>query len=142
LCQLSSDPNDFSVLTPGHFLIGDPLTALPHPDLTHLGQSLLSRWQLVQQMSQHFWRRWNTEYLTLLQSRPKWLAPQPNIEPGVLVLVKDNDPAWGSVKWKLGRVVATHPGRDGSTRVCDVKTPSGSIYRRPVVKISPLPIYQ
>ncbi|GJQ79858.1 hypothetical protein Trydic_g18307 [Trypoxylus dichotomus] len=29
-----SNPSDLSVLTPGHFLIGDSLTSLPEPEIT------------------------------------------------------------------------------------------------------------
>lgn len=34
LCPLTMDPDDFDILTPGHFLIGDSLLSLPEtPDL-------------------------------------------------------------------------------------------------------------
>ncbi|XP_035232572.1 uncharacterized protein LOC118204350 [Stegodyphus dumicola] len=34
LCVMSNDPNDFSALTPGHFLIEAPLLAIPESDLS------------------------------------------------------------------------------------------------------------
>ncbi|XP_035213254.1 uncharacterized protein LOC118187155 [Stegodyphus dumicola] len=64
LCAMSSDPNDFSALTPGHFLIGAPLLAIPESDLSDVKSSRLKRWSLVQQTVQHFWKRWCAEYLT------------------------------------------------------------------------------
>ncbi|GFW23877.1 integrase catalytic domain-containing protein [Trichonephila clavipes] len=70
LCVLSSSPYYPCVLTPGHFLIGKALTAIPQPkvtdDLRHC-----DRWRLLTRMTQHFWNRWSSEYLTLLQSRSK-----------------------------------------------------------------------
>ena len=57
LCPLSPEPEDCDVLTPGHFLIGQPLRALPEPCHLDVNSSRLSRWQRVQQMFQHFWKR-------------------------------------------------------------------------------------
>ncbi|GFX21823.1 integrase catalytic domain-containing protein [Trichonephila clavipes] len=92
LCVLSSSPDDPCVLTPGHFLIGKALTAIPQPtvpdDLRHC-----DRWRLLTRMTQHFWNRWSSEYLTLLQSRSKWRIVQKNLDIGDLVLIKhDNSP--------------------------------------------------
>ncbi|GFS91597.1 integrase catalytic domain-containing protein [Trichonephila clavipes] len=56
LCVLSSSPDDPCVLTPGHFLIGKALTAIPQPtvpdDLRHC-----DHWRLLTRMTQHFWNR-------------------------------------------------------------------------------------
>ncbi|GBM51324.1 hypothetical protein AVEN_175766-1 [Araneus ventricosus] len=67
LCNLSSDHNDDFVLTPAHFLVGSSLPALPDPDLTEVPINRLNRWQLIQRLSQIFWKKWSTDYLNRLQ---------------------------------------------------------------------------
>ncbi|XP_024869083.1 uncharacterized protein LOC112452877 [Temnothorax curvispinosus] len=89
LTQLSNDPNDLTPLTPGHFLVGTPFNSIPSPDLTDVSENRLTRWQLVQQLQQHFWRKWSTEYLSSLQERSKWKKNLgAALEPGRLVLIK------------------------------------------------------
>lgn len=68
---MSSDPADITSLTAGHFLIGSPLTSYPEPSLEKLSTNRLSRWQHVEQLRQHFWRRWLKEYLHHCQQRNK-----------------------------------------------------------------------
>ncbi|GFV15973.1 integrase catalytic domain-containing protein [Trichonephila clavipes] len=136
LCVLSSSPDDPCVLTPGHFLIGKALTAIPQPtvpdDLRHC-----DRWRLLTRMTQHFWKRWSSEYLTLLQSRSKWRIVQKNLDIGDLVLNKhDNSPP---LQWKLGKVTETFPGKDGKVRLVKVKTQTSELVR-PIAKLCPLPI--
>ncbi|XP_046145604.1 uncharacterized protein LOC123988890, partial [Osmia bicornis bicornis] len=57
---LSDDPDDLSALTPGYFLIGSPLNAVPEPTLLDVSVNRLSRWQFLQQRLQQFWRLWST----------------------------------------------------------------------------------
>ena len=45
LIPLSNEPNDPGYLSPGHFLIGAPLTSLPEPNFTNTTMNSLSRWQ-------------------------------------------------------------------------------------------------
>jgi len=137
LCPVSVDPNDFSVLTPGHFLVGAPLTAVPELSLTDVKEGRLSRWQLVQKMTQHFWRRWSGEYISRMQQRPKWLQQSNKIKLNSLVLIKDE--RYPPLKWKLGRVTELHPGTDGLVRVVSLRTAEGE-FQRPVVKVCLLPI--
>ena len=54
LTPLSSDPNDLEALTPGHFLIGEALTAPVEINLEDVRLNRLSRWQMVEKMRQHF----------------------------------------------------------------------------------------
>lgn len=138
LCPLSSDPHDLAVLTPGHFLILEPLSSVPDPDLTHLPLNRLSRWQLLQRLQQDFWRRWHQEYLHTLQQRNKWLRKgDVDISVGMLVLIKDEQTS--PLKWRLARIIELHPGSDGVPRVATVHTTHGRV-QRPLVKLCPLPV--
>lgn len=136
LCPLSSDPADLEVLTPGHFLIGQPLVAAPEYPYTEINLSRLSRYQQIQKMTQHFWSRWRNEYLHTLQQLYKWtsLTEPPKIDD--LVLIKeDNMPA---LHWKRGRIVKLLPGKDGIVRVAEVRTQNGLLLR-PASKLCRLP---
>ncbi|CAG7825062.1 unnamed protein product [Allacma fusca] len=137
LCPASADPNDFTALSPGHFLTGSPLVAIPEPDYTHVKVNRLSRWQHLQYMQQHFWNRWSQEYLTRLQQRPKWKLSQPNLKEGDLVVILDEQ--LPPNKWKMARIIELHPGSDGHVRIVSVKTTDG-VTKRPVVKLCGLPM--
>jgi hypothetical protein len=135
ICPLSSDPHDLSPLSPGHFLIGRPLTSLPAPNLEEANSNQLHRYAKIEQVRQHFWARWSREYVAQLQQRTKWRVQQHSLQPGQLVLVKQ---AHGPpLTWPLGRIVQLHKGSDGLCRVVDVRTQKG-IVRRGISCICPL----
>lgn len=137
MSPLSSDPTDFTPLTPGHFLIGRPLTAPPSDDITGDSTSRLSRYHRVEQLRQHFWKRWSTEYVSELQRRTKWKFHIDDIALDSLVLIKDEN--LPPLKWRLGRVAKVFPGSDGISRVAEIRTATGTI-RRAFSKICPLPV--
>ncbi|KAG7304901.1 hypothetical protein JYU34_010297 [Plutella xylostella] len=136
LTPLSPDPRDLSPLTPGHFLIGRPLTALPSPQITRKN---ITRYEHIEKLRQHFWDRWRKEYLAELQNRTKWRTPESNLREGAMVVLKDNN--LPPMLWKLGRVHKTYPGTDGVCRVADFLTTRG-VERRAVNKVVPLPVYE
>ncbi|KAG5888127.1 hypothetical protein JTB14_019898 [Gonioctena quinquepunctata] len=135
LGPISSDRNDVSALTPGHFLTLAPLNSLPDEDLTDIKMGRLGRWQIVQKIQQSFWLKWHREYLHTLLQRSKWTDPSVPIRTGDLVLLKDY--LSPQLKWHLARVVEEHGGIDGITRVVTVKTAKGTL--SPVTKVCPLP---
>lgn len=93
LTPLSTDINDYSYLTPGHFLIGTALNALPQKDVLDTPLNRLSFWNICCNMYQNYWKVWTKSYLNVLQSRPKWRDTVDNIKIGSLVILKeDNTP--------------------------------------------------
>lgn len=136
LCILTSEPGEITPLTPAHFLTLTPLDRLPSADLTQEKLNRLTRYQLIDQLVQHFWRRWSVEYLHTLQTRERWNTDGRPVKIGTIVLLQQ--PHTPPLHWPLGRIVEVHPGTDGVVRVVTVKTKNG-IYTRPVVKVCPLP---
>ncbi|CAI6347933.1 unnamed protein product [Macrosiphum euphorbiae] len=136
---MSSDPNDFQALKAGHFLTMAPLISVPAPNLpVELGRiSKSKRWSLIQQIHQHFWIRWQKEYILSLQERSKETRFNRNLQVGDLVLV--NEPS-SPLTWPTARVVEVHPGADGIVRVAKVKLSREKIYTQPSVKLCSLPL--
>lgn len=108
LCRLSDDSGDLPALTPGHFIIGSSLNTVPEPSTIDLPHSRLSRWQLLRQMLEQFWKRWSSEYFQRLQTLSKWQQQKDSIKIGTLVLVKDE--RYPPSKWALGRIIEVHSG--------------------------------
>jgi hypothetical protein len=136
LIALSTEPNDPSYLSPGHFLIGAQLNSLHQPDFTNTTMNSLSTWQRVQLFNQQLWKRWSSDYLNSLQQRSKWRSQQPDFQPGMLVLPEDNLPP---MSWKLAIISETFRGLDGHVRVVTLKTSSGQ-FKRPTHKLLALPV--
>ncbi|XP_072156611.1 uncharacterized protein [Bemisia tabaci] len=135
LCHLSSDASEIDVLTPGHFLIGAPLLAVPEYDFSDTVTNRLSRWQLTQKITQQFWKIWSRDYLHTLIQRSKWQQRQEDLKIGSAVLIADGT---APTSWKKGIVDKLHHGKDGIVRVVTVRTTRGTL-KRPAVKIYPLP---
>jgi hypothetical protein len=91
ITPLSTDPNDLAALTPAHFLIGSPITSYPELNIEEANINRLTRWQRIQQLRQHFWKRWTKEYLHNCQQRNKWSTMEPPIKLGQLVIVQEDN---------------------------------------------------
>ncbi|XP_075235525.1 uncharacterized protein LOC142332794 [Lycorma delicatula] len=137
LFAISTDLKDPEPLTPGHFLIGSPLTSFPDPDFSETPENRLGRWQLLQKFIQVIWKRWSKDYLHQLQQRNKWRFPNRNLCEGDLVLICDDNTS--PLFWKSG--IATHAfmGSDNLVRVVATRTSNG-VFRRPIHKLCLLPL--
>ncbi|XP_063989937.1 uncharacterized protein LOC135169131 [Diachasmimorpha longicaudata] len=127
ISRMSDDPDDLQALTPGHFLIGEPLQLIPEPSYLDDNPSKMHRWNVITQKIPQFWSRWSKECLQRYLAIYKWNQRQENIKVGDMVLVVNEN--FPPARWPLARVTAVHPGDDGLTRVATVKTPYSEVAR-------------
>ncbi|GJQ70600.1 hypothetical protein Trydic_g22994 [Trypoxylus dichotomus] len=137
LNPLSSDPNETEVLTPANFLIEHSFTTTPDHDFTSIPDNRLRRYQLLQKLTQHFWKKWSREHINGMQQRAKGRQTTAPLTVGMLVLIKEDNllPA----RWKLGRITQVLPRADTIVRVVTVKCVFGEI-RRPAGKVCIVPL--
>lgn len=130
ITTLSADANDLSPFTPAHFLYGRPPTAFPEPPSMFENVININKVNVAQRMqyvNRQLWQRFQKEYLTLLQPRSKWLFKTDNVQPGTLVLVKQDNV--NPLHWPLGRIIETYPDSDGLVRIVKLRTSSGEFER-------------
>ena len=131
ITKISSDPDDYSVLTPNHFLIFRyEMKSLP--GLFNLKDLYRRRWRHVQNLLNQFWKQWLRQYIPDLQKRIKWNEVQKNIAVGDLVLVMDENTTRGL--WPLAIVVSVKKGEDDLVRTVKVKMQNKE-YSRPISKL-------
>lgn len=123
LTPLSNNPNDLTVLTPGHFLTGRPLCSIPQKKFLNVNLNLVKRWERVQQAQQMFWALWYRDYLHEKQLRPQDFREEKKVDVGSLVLINDSN--LPPLKWMLGRIVRLYPGKDGVVRSVRLHTAHG-----------------
>jgi Family of unknown function (DUF5641) len=140
MTPLSSDPLDVEALTPAHFLVGSSILIPPEANLHENSSNLLRRWKYVQYLMQNFWRRWETEYLPQCQLRGKWIAKTRPLAINDVVIIRGE--CTPPTKWKLGRVIELHPGKDQVIRVVTLRMANGTEMRRPTVKLCRLPVQE
>lgn len=136
IVPVSTDPNSPFILSPNTLLTSktgstvEPLTDVSTKDLYK------AQWKRVQTLAELFWKRWHQEYLHTLQERRKWQVPQPNVQKGDVILLKEKDVQRNQLP--LGIVTEAIPGTDGHVRKAIVRVSrEGKIasYTRPISEI-------
>ncbi|XP_028968977.1 LOW QUALITY PROTEIN: uncharacterized protein LOC100908537 [Galendromus occidentalis] len=158
LCELAATVNDRPIshvdsdcdvpaaLTPAHFLRGGPYVPASAPLIAvdSLGGDELPTEDALRRAHDSKTRyfrdlsvRWFREYLLLLRSavgtRGRESAP---LRVGDVCLLRDDN--LPRVRWRLVRVLAAHPGRDGETRTYTVKFGNLRTSRRAAQLLIPL----
>ena len=132
LVPVTSDPRDQAPLTPNHFL---HMNSIVMPSAVSMDSDTFSRrsWRRAAYLAGQFWRRWRTEYLPLLQTRPGDLArSKTNVQTGDVVLVVDNAVPRGV--WPLGLVEEVKMSSDAQVRSVKIRC-KGATFWRPITKL-------
>ena len=133
LCAASDDPDDQEPLTPNHLLLQKAVHNLPPGSFVKEDLFSRKKWRQAQILADHFWKRWVKEYVLSLQERQKWQRPRRNADVGDLVLLVDD--CLPRSQWRMGRVKAVFPSKDGLVRSVEVKTGASSSLVRPIQKL-------
>ena len=124
------DVNEGQAITPSLLLCGKDLTQLP-PDMfiykfeRKNPQTCRERLKYLEKIRKYFETRWKKDYLLELEERRKHLRRGKEVREARvddIVLVKEGGDLvkLPRTRWRLGRVAAVHPGRDGRVRSVDV----------------------
>ena len=99
------------------------------PDL----KQVRSRFNLVQGLTNQFWKNWTTLYFPSLLIRQKWHTSKRNLCVGDVCLLQDSNCLRG--EWRLCKVSETYPDIHGRVRNMEVQVSSkqsGSVQDMPL----------
>ena len=105
-----------NVLTPNCLLLGRACAT--NPNAWQPDTSLSTRHNLVTAIGTQFWEHWVEFFAPTLVYRQKWHQPERKVQVGDIVLILDKNTLKG--EYRLGRVVETHPSKDGNVRKVSV----------------------
>ena len=134
LTYLSLDDIEDDCLTPNHFL---KMSSSEIRDPTQIEAETLNlkkQWHQVEEITDHFRKRWVAEYLPTLTKRTKWFTKAKPIEKDDIVIICDGQHRGND--WRRGLVVEVVKGSGDQVRAAFVKTSEGNVRKYPAVRLA------
>ena len=129
-------------ITPSLLLTGKRLTSPPEKPAPQVSptssdkEAILARDTRHRRALDHFWKRWQKEYLDDLRNfHAKGRETRP-IRVGELVLIHEANTK--RQLWPVGVVTSLIPGKDGQARAAWIRTQTGNVTNRPIQRLYPL----
>ena len=134
-----------NALTPNHVLFGRTLTSTSdrNTPIQFSTQNITAQSKKVNRIVNHFWDRWHMEYIVNLRETHKHNLQnrhQQHIRLNDIVLIHDEN--LPRLTWRKKIVVGLLKGPDGKMRGAEVRTPNGSILKRPITKLFPIEYFE
>lgn len=137
LTYVSEDPSDLKVLSPSMFL--NEIEEFGTADFDEIdAKKMKNRFAYRLRLREDLRKRFRNEYLGQLREYYKVKKSQP-LKEGDVVLVGDSNSKRQS--WPLARILKLYPGKDGTVRLAQVQTTSGT-FLRPLQRLYPLEIQE
>ncbi|XP_072384598.1 uncharacterized protein [Diabrotica undecimpunctata] len=136
LTYLSEDPQELVALTPAMFLRDQVDCGLPDYDAID-NASLCRKVRRAQTLREELRKRFRLEYLGQLKLV---CANKTHRQISLNEIVLVGNDGSKRLDWPMGRVVELFPGKDGSVRLCKIKTAKEYLLR-PVQRLYPLVLY-
>ena len=135
------NPND-PVLTPNHLLFGRRLNLQVIVSKEEETIDVCSRYKHIQNMIEHFIKRWENKYLIELREFHKTKSnkkdKQDNQMPNVRDVVLIHKENTSKMKFKLGITDSFKPSRDGAERIANVHYDINGKTVKPINKLYPV----
>ena len=113
ICYHPRDPEDGVYLSPNDLILGRSTSRIPSGPFDET-LSPKKRFNLVQLITNGFWKKWMRDFFPTLIIRQKWHTSRRNLQVGDIVLIQDSKLVRG--KWQLGKVIKVFQGQDGKVR--------------------------
>ena len=134
LTYISLDQREEACLTPNNFLLITPSGVRNPIELADESIDLKKQWHQVQEIAEHFKKRWVREYLPTLTRRTKWFEKVKPIEEGDIVIICDGQHRGND--WQRGRVTEIIQGAGNQVRAAFVRTSDGKTKKYPAVRLA------
>lgn len=122
LCYRKAEDKTCVAVTPAHLAVGRPLLTAIDGEPPH-STSINARYALCENIFRSFWSTWRTDYLNQLQTKYKWRHPNRNLQPGDVVLIKEDNLMPSA--WPMAVVEEVKPDSLGDVRVANLITTQG-----------------
>ena len=128
------------ILTPNKLLFGRNLdTVAPSNECSNQEPNLSKRAKYIESLLDHWWNRWQTEYLTELREHHRYTSKKVVVTPKVGDVVLIGDDRIKRSDWRVAKVENVNVSKDGKIRSADVLTKkTRKILRRPVNVLYPI----
>ena len=122
-------------ITPNMLATGRPMRQLRTPSTAIMERIDPDKmWLERKRTLNHFWDKWQADYLATLSIDKKWLGDDTKIKPGDVVILKPE--SMEKNQWRLARILNIHKTKDGEYDSASIRLPSGSVVTRSVKQLA------